>query len=74
MFQMDPVLKAYAHNGLRTVQDWNSLGRVIEVGTAARTEAMHQGKPLPLFTKDQTQVKVRAPKVKPPEAAPVAAP
>ena len=60
MGQFDSVLKMYADSGLRTVEDWSSLGRDIKSGAAPRLDTPHRGALLPLFTRDQTQLRARA--------------
>ena len=46
--------KMYAENGLRTVEDWSSLGRKVASDAKPRAEAPHRGVPLSLFSRDQT--------------------
>jgi hypothetical protein len=59
MGQFNSVLKMYAESGLRTVEDWISLGRDIVIGAKARLDAHHQGVPLPLYSRDQTHARAR---------------
>ena len=51
----DQALKTYADNGLRTAQDWASLGRDVKAGCKPRADTMHRGVLLPLYDRDQTQ-------------------
>ena len=54
MGQFAKDLKAYADNGLRTADDWMSLGRQVNEGTAARSSATWRGQSFDLFSRDQT--------------------
>jgi hypothetical protein len=65
MSQFDPVLKMYADNGLRTVEDWKTLGRDIEIAAEPRTETLHRGVRLPLYSRGQTHVRPRAERKQP---------
>jgi hypothetical protein len=60
MSQFDSVLRTYADSGLRTADDWMSLGRDIESGAKARLDAPHHGALLPLFSRDQTHARMRS--------------
>ena len=71
MNQYDSLLKTYADSGLRTVEDWTSLGRDITTNAKPRLDAVHRGITLPLFSRDQTQRRVR---VRAPRQAPLAVP
>ncbi len=55
MSQYDVVLRMYAESGLRTVEDWTTLGRDIQSGAKPRLDTPHQGGRLPLFSRDQTR-------------------
>jgi len=55
MNQFDTLLRMYADNGLRTVEDWFSRGRDIEAGVKARVDMPHRGVIMPLYSRDQTQ-------------------
>jgi hypothetical protein len=55
MRHFDNVLRVYADQGLRSVEEWKSLGREIAEGTTARTEAQAGGRMVPLYTRDQTR-------------------
>jgi hypothetical protein len=55
MYQFDPVLKMYAESGLRTAEDWTSLGRDLVGGSKPRVDTPHRGTIIPLFSRDQTQ-------------------
>jgi len=65
MNQFDTVLKMYADNGLRTVEDWKTLGRDIESEAEPRTETLHRGVVLPLYSRGQTHVRPRAERKQP---------
>ena len=56
----DNILKTYADSGLRTVENWNSLGREIDEGTKPATVTPHRGALLPLFSRHQTHPRARA--------------
>ena len=61
----DHELKAYAEHGLRSAEDWATLGRQIEPGTIPRAVTAHRGKPMDLFARDQSkraEARVRLPK------------
>ena len=55
MFQMDSNLRTYADSGLRTAEDWFSLGRDIPRGVKARLDTPHRGEVVSLYSRDQTQ-------------------
>jgi hypothetical protein len=55
MNQYDQVLKTYADNGLRTIQDWANSGRDIVTDAKPRTDTLHRGKMVGLFSRDQTR-------------------
>ena len=57
MSQYDSVLRTYAESGLRSVEDWTSLGRDIQTGAKPRLDAPYQGGRLPLFSRDQTHLR-----------------
>jgi hypothetical protein len=67
MFQFDKILKMYAENGLRTVEDWTSLGRDLIAGVKPRADTVHRGLAVALFSKDQTHQ--RAPSTRTAKAA-----
>jgi len=60
MNQFDSILRMYADSGLRTVEDWTTLGREIENGTKPRADAPHRGERLALYSRDQTRPHVRS--------------
>lgn len=60
MSHQDPEMKMYAESGLRTAEDWASLGRVLETGAEARTSTLHRGKSLSLYGRDQTLSRAEA--------------
>lgn len=53
-------MRMYAESGLRTAEDWASLGRVLETGAEARTSTLHRGKSLSLYGRDQTLSRAEA--------------
>lgn len=70
MSQIDKDLKMYAENGLRIAADWYKLGRDVEPGSKPRSTVNCRGVTTELFTRDQTQQRVRAERR--PAATPVA--
>lgn len=63
MKHSDKDLKMYASNGLRTSEDWASLGREVAPGTEPRAGATIRGRAVTLFGRDQTTRRApRAPK------------
>jgi hypothetical protein len=44
----------YAESGLRTAQDWTTLGRDVENGAKPRLDTPLRGEMLPLYSRDQT--------------------
>ena len=60
MNQYDSVLKMYADSGMRTVEDWASMGREISSGAKSRVDAPHRGTVIPLYSRDQTQLRPRS--------------
>jgi hypothetical protein len=67
MNHVDPDLKTYAENGLRSAEDWATMGRQIKEGVKARTEILHRRQTVGLFGRDQTVTRS-----KPAETAPAA--
>jgi len=63
MGQFAKDLKTYSDNGLRTADDWKSLGRQVSEGMVARSSASWRGQSFDLFTRDQTEK--RQPRVAP---------
>lgn len=57
MKHFDTTLKQYAKSGYRSAQEWASLGRIVVIGATARVDASCRGKPLSLYTADQTQMR-----------------
>ena len=55
MAHFDKELNVYAENGLRTTQDWLTLGRQVQPGQSPRSEANSRGRAVQLFSRDQTQ-------------------
>lgn len=62
----DPELKMYAENGLRSTEDWASLGRVVEAGSQPRANTVHRGRAMPLFAREQTAVRPKRDRSAPP--------
>jgi hypothetical protein len=60
MNQYDGELKTYADNGLRTAEDWTTLGRDVESGAKPRLDVLHRGALLPLYTRGQTHPRPRS--------------
>ena len=52
----DQMLKTYADSGLRTAADWATLGRKLKAESTPKTETIHRGAVLPLYTREQTVV------------------
>jgi hypothetical protein len=65
MNQYDSLLKMYAHSGLRTVEDWTARGRDIATGATPRMDADHRGTVLPLYSRDQTQIRTARARTRP---------
>ena len=51
----DEVLRIYAESGLRTVEDWTTLGRDITSGVKPRLATKNRGLAVMLYSRDQTQ-------------------
>jgi len=60
MQQFDKELKTYSENGLRSVEEWGSLGRQVEGGAEPCTHATSRGVPVALYTRAQTRLRPRA--------------
>jgi hypothetical protein len=56
MNHYDKDLKMYADSGLRTAEDWNSLGRAIDAGTKPQVEAVNRGAMVLLYSRNQTRI------------------
>jgi hypothetical protein len=56
MTHYDSALRAYAVSGLRSAQDWATMGRGIKPESKPRVDTMHRGAVLPLFSRDQTRI------------------
>jgi hypothetical protein len=70
MTHYDPILKAYADNGFRSVAEWQTLGRAVDDGAQPRALTTHLREPLPLYTRGQTRLRPsprRGPASPPPE-------
>jgi len=55
MYQSDQVLRMYAESGLRTMEDWMTLGRDIASGVKPRLSTLSRGLRVLLYSRDQTQ-------------------
>lgn len=55
MIQFDGELRMYAENGLRTAEDWGTLGREVEDQSRPRADTMLRGTKVSLYTRDQTR-------------------
>jgi hypothetical protein len=55
MYQSDKVLRMYAECGLRTPEDWVTLGRDITTGVKPRLSTINHGFSVQLYSRDQTQ-------------------
>jgi hypothetical protein len=51
------ILKTYAQSGLRTVEDWITLGRDITSDAKPRVDTTHRGALVSLYSRDQTHVR-----------------
>jgi hypothetical protein len=69
MNHVDPELKTYAENGLRSAEDWATIGRQLKEGVKPRTQIMHRRQAVELYGRDQTLLRTR-----PAEVTPVTAP
>lgn len=61
MKHFDTTLKQYAKSGYRSAEEWASMGRVVLVGASARIDTTARGKPVSLYTGDQTRTKRASP-------------
>ena len=69
MTHVDPDLKTYAEYGLRSAEDWATMGRLVKDGAQARTEILHRRQPVRLFGRDQTLLRTKGPEVAPAPAS-----
>ena len=53
----DKVLKLYADNGMRTAQDWGTMGRDVKADAKPCADATSRGGKVSLFTRAQTQLR-----------------
>jgi len=60
MNQIDGVLRMYADSGLRTIEEWATLGRAVADGTKPRLDTPHHGATLSLYSRGQTQPRARS--------------
>jgi hypothetical protein len=60
MTHYDPILKAYADNGLRSAAEWLTLGRAVHDDAEPRALTTHLREPLPLYTRGQTRIRPSA--------------
>jgi hypothetical protein len=61
MNQYDGILRMYAETGLRTVEDWITLGREIETGAKPLLHTPHHGEFVPLYSHPQTHPQTQSP-------------
>ena len=54
MSQFNSELKSYAKNGLRTAEEWVSLGREVTTDAKSRIDVTYRGATLGLFAREQT--------------------
>jgi hypothetical protein len=73
MRHFDNVLRVYADQGLRSAEEWKTLGRDVVDGTAARTEAQTAGRMVSLYTRDQTRASAPSQRRKSPAGMSMAA-
>ena len=57
MNQYDGVLRMYAESGLRSIEEWTTLGRDIKSEAKSRLDAPHRGTLVPLYSRDQTHLR-----------------
>ena len=60
MHPFDSVLRMYAESGMRTIEDWATLGRDIASGVKPRLDTPHRGTTVPLYSRDQTYRRARS--------------
>jgi hypothetical protein len=60
MNHVDPELRTYAENGLRSPEDWATMGRQVKDGASPRTDMVHRGRAVSLFSRDQTRMSPKA--------------
>jgi hypothetical protein len=60
MSYLDPALRLYSANGIRSAEDWKSRGRDVAEGAEPRTRVQVSGKEISLFTVDQTHSRPRS--------------
>jgi hypothetical protein len=59
--QPDGIFRMYAKAGLRTIDDWTTLGRGIQSGAEPRLHTPHHGEFVPLFSRAQTRPQTQSP-------------
>ena len=47
-------LRTYSECGIRSAEEWQTLGRLVLDGVEPRTRAMASGREISLYTRDQT--------------------
>ena len=55
MRHFDNVLRVYSDQGLRSADEWKTLGRDIAEATTPRTQVETGGRTVSLYTRDQTR-------------------
>ena len=73
MNQFDKELKTYSENGLRSIEEWATLGRQVEDAAEPCTHATRRGAPVALYTRAQTRQRPRSerPRLAAPSTPPV---
>ncbi len=60
MTHYDDVLRMYSVSGLRTIEEWATLGRDVASGTKPRVETPHRNGILSLYSRGQTHPRARS--------------
>jgi hypothetical protein len=64
MYQCDNILKTYADSGLRTVEDWTTLGRELDAGVKPCVDAAGRSGTVSLYSRGQTHARPRVAKTR----------
>jgi len=74
MNHFDKELKTYSENGMRSVEEWATLGRQVQDADKPCTHATSRGAPVALYTRAQTRPRPRSerPRIAPPSTPPMA--
>ena len=70
MAHVDKVLKTYADNGLRSAEDWGTMGRQVDPAAEPCAHAESRGSTVALYTRDQTRTRPPSPRRQRPAPAP----